>query len=913
MSDAMKLLTTADPETADQVRLKLESANIDPESPAVERMAGDVIYGLSVDTALGRTIADGYIRMIGSGLDNSRMDLYSRVIHRESEENTTYAVILAASLIEILIRGDDSLIDDFFRAAGLLKQKWLYALSPEPLNVVSEIIGPDDTAAAKAWLAFLCDVFTHDLTYNQFRRFSGIFPKAVRNWPAEKRSWRIAQIRRVVRRDFNLACIFADALNRELSLLAKDGLEIFVTEGLARYRQDETRGAKFLGLSTRSALDACHRLRTTGVLSLNKRQLTSYLQARCGRPISIRPISALGGLLPSGESGGTLVCFDGRTIYLADEINRYPGHQANDFLYKSLAWIEAGLLEFGTFDFDLEKLAAAVPTADLLISTENNGSTDMDRFFLSFADPEVARDLFTVFEYGRIRTLLENAYPGGAARYFPPVREAAEKWLQSTAEPGLMSVLFALIVPQTDEYAKRSLKFNRIQAVKKITDIFQDCTAGVADAEASAAGVLRALSEISRDVFLEEGHYRPLTTPFGLRVRPELFYAAFAAYEKQAGLLKEKLVRLSGESLHKSEIRRKLTDRGGMLSADDIREMIQAARKRTGRSDENGGKWLTNPDLEQLYGEISTGTSPVDGFTGETYRYHEWDRNIGDYLADHVLVRNRAMATGDTHFYQTTLSRNNGLVKKIRYAFEMLKPEGMSILRKWREGDDFDYRRLLEYAVDKKTGRTPSDRIYIKRLKQQRDVAVLLLLDFSRSTSNLVAGSDSTMVLDVEKEALVLFCEALSVTGDAFAIAGFSGTGRLGVDYFPVKSFEEPLSKDVEQRIGIISPQRNTRMGAAVRHATSVFSNMTARTKLMIIISDGFPNDIDYKRDYALADTRRALLEARTRGIIVHSITINIAGDSRLDDLYGRVRHSVISDVRELPDRLIRIYGRLTG
>jgi nitric oxide reductase activation protein len=102
-------------------------------------------------------------------------------------------------------------------------------------------------------------------------------------------------------------------------------------------------------------------------------------------------------------------------------------------------------------------------------------------------------------------------------------------------------------------------------------------------------------------------------------------------------------------------------------------------------------------------------------------------------------------------------------------------------------------------------------------------------------------------------------------------------------------------------------------MGAAVRHATAAFSDIAARTKLLIIISDGFPNDIDYKRDYALADTRRSLLEARTQGIIVHSITINIAGDARLDDLYGRVRHSVISDVRELPDRLIRIYGRLTG
>ena len=323
MSKSIKLLVTADPETADQVRLRLDAANIDPDSPAVEKMAEDVIYGLSVNTALGRTIADGYIRMIVAGVNSSRMDLYSRIIRRESEENTTSAGILAASLIEILIHGDDSLIDVYFKAAGLLKRKWLYALSPEPLNVVSEIIGPDDTGAGQAWLIFLCDVFSHDLTYNQFRRFSGIFPKAVKSWPAEKRSWRINQLGRVVRRDFNLACIFADALNRELSLLARDGLEAFVTEGLARYRQDESRGTKFLGLSTRSALDACHRLRTTGVLSLNQRQLTSYLQARCGRPIPIRPISALGALLPTGENERPRVCFDGRTLYLDQALAYY--------------------------------------------------------------------------------------------------------------------------------------------------------------------------------------------------------------------------------------------------------------------------------------------------------------------------------------------------------------------------------------------------------------------------------------------------------------------------------------------------------------------------------------------------------------------------------------------------------------
>jgi nitric oxide reductase activation protein len=227
------------------------------------------------------------------------------------------------------------------------------------------------------------------------------------------------------------------------------------------------------------------------------------------------------------------------------------------------------------------------------------------------------------------------------------------------------------------------------------------------------------------------------------------------------------------------------------------------------------------------------------------------------------------------------------------------------------EGDEFDYRALLDFAIDKKAGRIPSDRLYIKHIKQTRDVAVLLLVDLSRSTANAVFGSHGT-VLDVEKEAIVLFCEALGVVGDAFAIAGFSGTGRLGVDYFRIKDLDENMDDTVKRRINAMAPQRSTRMGAAIRHATRYLKKISSKVRLLIILSDGFPNDVDYKQNYATADTRKAIFEARSKNIYTHAITINFAGDPKLDDLYGNVHHNVISDVRELPDKLLRIYGSLT-
>jgi nitric oxide reductase activation protein len=218
---------------------------------------------------------------------------------------------------------------------------------------------------------------------------------------------------------------------------------------------------------------------------------------------------------------------------------------------------------------------------------------------------------------------------------------------------------------------------------------------------------------------------------------------------------------------------------------------------------------------------------------------------------------------------------------------------------------------MLDFAVDRNVGWLPSDRLYIKRLKHRRDVAVLVLVDMSRSTANSVFGSEQT-VLDFEKEAIVLFCEALEVLGDAFSLAGFSGSGRLGVDFFRVKDFEEPLDSTIKARIGAMAPQRNTRMGAAVRHATSILKKFPSKTRLLILLGDGFPNDLDYKKRYAVEDTRKAISEAFAEGIFFRGITVNIEGDDRLNDLYGNIHHRAVSDVRELPDRLVRIYSAMT-
>jgi nitric oxide reductase activation protein len=293
-------------------------------------------------------------------------------------------------------------------------------------------------------------------------------------------------------------------------------------------------------------------------------------------------------------------------------------------------------------------------------------------------------------------------------------------------------------------------------------------------------------------------------------------------------------------------------------------------------------------------------------------RYPEWSEPLLDYLRDHTRVQETVPAAGShSAFYAETLKVHSGLIKRVRRAFELLRPKGLALLRQWPEGDAFDYRALLDFAVERRAGLIPSDRLFIKRLKQIRDVAVLLLVDVSRSTANPIARGQAT-VLEVAKSALVVFSEALVVVGDQFAIAGFSGTGRYSVDYFRIKDFEMPMSETVRERISNLSPQRSTRMGAAIRHAAAMLRKISAQVHLLMILSDGFPNDLGYKGNYAIADTRRAVMEARAKSIYVKAITVNMGNDPRLDELYGRTHHHVIGDIQDLPDRLIRLYGALT-
>ncbi|MGH8525467.1 MAG: nitric oxide reductase activation protein NorD, partial [Gammaproteobacteria bacterium] len=249
-------------------------------------------------------------------------------------------------------------------------------------------------------------------------------------------------------------------------------------------------------------------------------------------------------------------------------------------------------------------------------------------------------------------------------------------------------------------------------------------------------------------------------------------------------------------------------------------------------------------------------------------------------------------------------------VRLLRRYFESLRPPGLQRVCGQADGDDLDMDAAVRLLADLSAGAESSERIYVRRERRERDVAAAFLIDMSGSTSRQM--ETGRRVIDVEKEGLVLLCEALEAVGDQYAVYGYSGQGRHQVDFVVVKDFDEPIDGRAAHRLGGVAPLQQNRDGAAIRHATRKLLARCAKTRLLILISDGKPLDDDYRDEYSLADTKMALREARMQGIDPFCITIDREADEYLRRMYGDVRFLVIDRIGALPERLPRVYRQLT-
>ncbi len=914
----MSMLFTADPETAVIVQEKLRNHFPPVSEKELAVIVDETIWGLSQETALGHSVAAGLIELAGK-VSGDFLEIYRARVHEAGSQSASLGRMMAIHLVSVIRTEDRKLIGQFMDTTNALLKIGSYTLQ-SPLETLSAFLETGDTTSAAAFMKLLAQTLSPALSYNQCKHLCHILSKAAASFPLPRRCFQIEQLTRVAVTDPALVDIFLDGMERGLGFLNANGLNAFVTDGLNRYQQNHSLGMQFLSLESRRARDAADSLQTAVVFSQMRQELNRYLQARTGGGLSVSSMSES----PPADNlfSGTapLVYSRGNRICLPDELERFSTKIENRFLYKCLTRFEACHHEFGSYDFDIEKafdIFQKDRQNDITGKNTDNDSEqaaralpesgtdpDIDRFYKMFPDSGLAADLWTLFEEGRVRVILKKQYPGIVHQVLPwLLREAA------TLYPGGAGPVESL-------YLKIALDASvKTPGCEAVIQAFDRAIHPQSRVEDSAVLVLKTYADIAALLNTASGQtYRRLKTPFG--IRPRFDMALDAATESRTMALKKKLSQ-KGIRVYTSDVRKLLKQHDGDIRQEDILDLIRnSGRPDAAATSESAVVDLSGLDLSDV--TAASGAAMPDAAPAAWYR--EWDCIHGDYLDHYTRVADRCVEGADTHFYENVLQQYKELVSQIRYAFELMKPEGLKILRNWTEGDELDYRAMLDFVLDRKSGHIPSDRLYIKRLKQDRDVAALLLMDVSRSTGNSVAGNsvDGSLpdgeetVLRIEKEAATLFCEALHILGDHFAVAGFSGNGRLSVDYYHIKDFDESLNETVRRRISGLTPQRSTRMGAAIRHATACLNAMTSKVKLLILLGDGFPNDLEYKQGYAIGDTRKAIAEALSRHIHTYAITVNMAYDARLDDLYGNVHHSVLSDVRELPSRLLSIYSSLT-
>lgn len=407
-------------------------------------------------------------------------------------------------------------------------------------------------------------------------------------------------------------------------------------------------------------------------------------------------------------------------------------------------------------------------------------------------------------------------------------------------------------------------------------------------------------------------------------------------------------------------------------SADDVDE---AASPAGAPSDESGGgvpsAGGTPSDYEQGAG-LSHGQAATDGAaiaeptagddeptTGlsveslparnerapRSFVYDEWDYLQQRHRTGWCRVVEETMRGDDHEFISDVRNRHRELRSQIRQSFSRLRPTELVRVHRCDDGDEIDLDAAIEARIDRLSGAPADDRVHVRRDRGTRDVATAFLIDLSASTSSPAVTPEPAplppapdpyddilsyapiwapieeqepqrRVIDVALDSVALMSDALHELGDRHALYGFSGTGRHGVEFKVAKDFADRVSPATWAGLAAMKPLRYTRMGPAIRHATRKLAAQTARTRLLIAISDGYPQDVDYgddprDREYGVQDTARALADAARLGIDTFCVTIDPAGHDYLREMMPADRYLIIDEVEALPTVLPQLYLNL--
>ncbi len=796
---------------------------------------------------------------------------------------------------------------------------------------------------------------------------------------------------------------FLRSLPQVLERISSNQLPNWFQQGMQLLQENPEGGLAFFKLESVTAERVLESLSSSLELERVSEVLRLYCRALSGARIEVQSTRELvsKGI---GWVNEAVASTDGTRVFLPPVVDRYPSKRDNFAWFKVVATHQVTHLEFGSFDFSFDRPATVFKDWRPLWEARNrkgskgsevvesNGQgdnrwlTDMARLFSLMKDRQLAQDIFSVSEDARLDHRVKAEYRG-IVKDYQRVESESLKERPPIHEMPLQQAMVELLIrislgqsrnlPVPKDYQKEARMMARI-----LRRLFKPSTT----VEDAAEATLRLYAIISRlpNQQVPEGQWQ--SEDFDQEDGED--YS-----EEELEQMLSQLGEGEGEDDEAKETEEESYQSPKQVDyrGDFKPELVQLLAKLREKQAEGQGKPLSQEVMEQLLQESAdlaaeagqlagsvnlfahnlmkeAGVPPPQSTPGQghgpiaheeesggplearepkTYVYDEWDFRAADYKPRWCIVREKIMDAGDIQFYNDTLRSYASLMEEIRRQFELVIPESFRKIRRLKDGEDLDLDAIIEASVDRMIGITPSEKVYWRRNKIERDVAVVFLLDMSASTAEAIddgrhSGDSSKApddpveymmwlrnrregalrrhykrIIDLEKESTALLIQALESIGDSYGLYGFSGYGRENVEFYVIKDLEEPFSDRVKRRVDKITPLHATRMGPAIRHATSKLAKQEAKTKILFLISDGRPQDRGYSREgvekeYAVHDTHMALVEARRQGITPFCLTVDKAGHDYLKAMCGDMGYEVLDDVWQLPRHLPLLYRRLT-
>jgi hypothetical protein len=297
----------------------------------------------------------------------------------------------------------------------------------------------------------------------------------------------------------------------------------------------------------------------------------------------------------------------------------------------------------------------------------------------------------------------------------------------------------------------------------------------------------------------------------------------------------------------------------------------------------------------------------------EPFHYQEWDYQIQLHRPDWVTLYERRQPKADPEMIDDIITEYKPVAHRIKQIIDLLTPEGVQRVRNMEDGDEIDLNAAIDAMVAIRMGEQPNPRITMRNVIKSRDLAVVLLLDLSESTNEVVHGSDKT-ILQLTREAASLVSTAINGIGDPFAIHGFASDGRHDVQYFRFKDFNQHFDDEVKARLAGMQGGLSTRMGAAMRHAAQHLLKQPERRKLLLLVTDGEPADIDERDPQHLRnDTKKAVEELYSKGVMTYCLTLDADADAYVKRIFGMNNYTIIDHVDRLPEKLPVLFATLTS